>query len=126
MRERLDPVERQRADLGVLERDRLAAVAVGGDRFRADDLTRQVIAGDLLAAVVGQHHRLAGPHADRVERGEAVAGAKQDVALAQPDSRGHQPLEQALRLGILDIDRHAHLAHRAAEARRGRPADVAQ
>ena len=44
-RELLEALERQRADLGVLEGDRLAAVAVGADAVEADDVAQHVVAG---------------------------------------------------------------------------------
>ena len=74
-RQVLQPLERQHADLGVLERDRLAAVAVGADAVHADDVAEHVVAGDLLAAVLGEHRGLERAEAHRVQRVEGVAGA---------------------------------------------------
>ena len=57
-RQFLDARERDHAHFGVLEGDRLAAVAVVAHAVEAQEIAGHVVARDLLAAVVGQHRRL--------------------------------------------------------------------
>ena len=51
------------------------------DAVRSQDLASHVVAGDLLASVVGEQHRLERTDSNSVKTGKACAGPVQDFAL---------------------------------------------
>ena len=81
-RKLLEAVEGDRADFGVLERDGFAAVPVGADAVQAEEVAEHVIAGDLLAPVLGEDGGLAGAEPDRIQGGEGLARADRACRLS--------------------------------------------
>src|SRR5690349_10839233 len=123
LRQRLDSIERYRANLAVLERNGLAAVRIGCNRLDPHDLTGKVIANDLLATIFGQHYGLARAAANSIERVEPIANAKQHVTFAQAAAHGYEPIDCSDDIQTW-ARRHAEIAQRT--CRTPRPADVAQ
>lgn len=66
----LQAIEGQRTYLGILERDRLASVALGANAIQTYDIARHVVADKLLAAILSHDRRLARAQPDRIQRGE--------------------------------------------------------
>ena len=85
-REHRDPREREAAELHLVERDRVAGVALAVDRGQADDLPGQVEGEDLLTPLAVDARGLHGAAADGGDGVEAVARAE-DVrtGLERPD-----------------------------------------
>jgi hypothetical protein len=52
-----------------------------------------MVAGDLVSAVLGEHHRLQASDSDRVERRKMLAGAIQTVALLYANSMADDAVE---------------------------------
>jgi hypothetical protein len=121
-RELFDAVERQRADLGILEGDRLAAVPVAADAVEPDDVTEHVVAGHLFAPVLGQDGRLERAQPDGEKRAERFAGPIERVALLELGPHPDQAVELA-QLVRTEADRQAQLAHAARRAVRLEVAD---
>src|SRR4030095_1418380 len=112
-----DALKGEHADIAVLERHRLAAVALRADAVESDDVTQHVVAGHLLASLAGGNGGLERPDADRVERGEAITGAIKRFALAQPDPVADQRVDLSHVLGF-EAHRQAALAPAARRAER--------
>ena len=70
-------VKGQHTYFGILEHDSLTLVPLITDAVDADNVTRHVIAGDLLLAIFSQQHRLARSGPNAVQSRKAVAGTIQ-------------------------------------------------
>jgi hypothetical protein len=90
-------------------------MALGAYAIHADQIAQHVIARHLLAAVLGQHSRLARTRPDRVQRGERIACAVEQLAFLQANAFRNQFVE--LLQGILiQPERQAKLTHAAVAA----------
>src|SRR5215472_8332003 len=92
-RELLQAIQRQGTDLAVLECDGLSLVIACLDPVEAQKISREVIAADLLTAVLCEHGSHGRSQPQGVQRGERVARTIQDLALFQPLAGGDQLIE---------------------------------
>jgi len=81
------------AGFSVLERDRVAGVALVGDAVEPDDVAEHVITGDLFPPVLGHHRRLAGADPHGVERRERLAGTIDRCAALETSPFRHHAVE---------------------------------
>src|SRR5262249_33180979 len=88
-RQLLKAIERNRANLAILERDRLALVISVVDAVEAKEIAGEVVAADLLAPVFSEYRGHSRPELDSVKRGKGIASAIQNVALFQPSTCNH-------------------------------------
>ena len=114
-RQLLETLQGHGADLAVFERDRLSLVPPVVDAVEPEQVTRQVIATDLLPSVFRQHRGHGRALPDGMKRRKGVSRAIQDVAFFQPLARGDKLIELADVVG-LEAERQAQFAHAAAAA----------
>ncbi|MPN40873.1 hypothetical protein SDC9_188413 [bioreactor metagenome] len=79
-RQAFQAVERDRADLAVFQRDRVAGVMFGADAVEAEQLAGHLETGYLVAAVLKQHVGLEEAAADGVNGIETLAGTVEVIA----------------------------------------------
>ena len=89
-RQRFHSGVRDDADFAVFERHRIAVVPVGGNPVDAQQFAGHLEPRDLIAPVVGDDASLEKAGANRVERSEIVACAKQILAALDGFAYRHQ------------------------------------
>ena len=110
--QRVEFLERDLDHFAVLQRDGVAGIALGADAVESQHLAAHVEAGDLLAAVLGEQHRLERAGTDSEQRVKRRAEPIQVLPAPDPPARACAARQQ-----------HVHVA-RGGRARSGRAADA--
>src|SRR3989338_2175743 len=93
LRQMLEPLERNFADVRGFERLGGAMMSLRSDRVEAEHLARQKESGDVHAPILGDGGCLEHPAAHRIQRAHRVAGAVERLAFANRAVRFDQVIE---------------------------------
>jgi hypothetical protein len=113
------------ADRAAFERTDTLRMHAAVDAVHAEDVSRHRKAGDLAAAVLGDHVALEEPKPNRVDRAEYVAGLIQGLTAPDPTVSGRS-LAHLVQLFGAQLGRKTMAAQVAMGALQRGPADVAQ
>ena len=113
--ELFDSHERKDAQLGVLESDGLASVPIVTQPVQTEQVPGHVVAGNLLATVVGEDRSLERAQLDRIQRRENCTVMEEGVALLELGPVAEQRFE-FVEIGIRQSHRQAQCAHAARAA----------